>query len=316
MRGAAEYQDLVTVVATADTAAAYAYPDSTCRVPAVMGAWVTPPSETLSVKVEHPAGELASNGWPLSCTDIRVTPLNGTAPYSLLVAPAYHPPLQFSGNGALNYTVRLSHGQAFMLGLFDAQGNSWAYGPLHAGHNDDVACLAVNNGYALPSAGGVGVGVLAGGVVGAFVVGALGAVTLLWGCCLRGTKRRRMVRPLNAIRAPYSLTRPSSPCAAYAYTDLAAPTSSIAHGPRRGRRLTLFTARTPDDVRHQSAITSDRHRHARRPISIRFVPQPQAVRPLRRLAQPGIDASSVLHIRTITRLTECCCVRHGGGEQW
>ena len=184
----------MTVVSTADTAAAYAYPNSTCRVPSVMGAWVPSPSETLNVKIEHPAGDLASNGWPLSCTDIRVTPLNGTAPYSLLVAPAYHPPLEFQGNGAMNYTVRLSHGQAFMLGLFDSAGNSWAYGPLHAGHNDNVQCLGVNNGQSLPSAGGsIGIGALAAGVVGAFVVGALGAVLLLWGCVLRKGSRGSMV---------------------------------------------------------------------------------------------------------------------------
>lgn len=176
----------MTVASTSQTNAAYANATSECRVPSIMGSWVTPPSSTLDVKVEHPVGELASNGWPAACSDIRVTPRNGTAPYTLLVAPAFHPPVNITGTESMNYTVRLTHGQAFMLGVFDSAGNSFAFGPLHAGRSAELGCLAVATGKKLPVlAGGVAVGALAGGIVGAFVVGAIGGALVLWGLCIK-----------------------------------------------------------------------------------------------------------------------------------
>lgn len=158
-----------------------------------MGSWVTPPSSTLDVTVEHQAGVLASNGWPASCSDIRITPKNGTAPYTLLIAPAFHPPVNITSStrSSMNYTVRLTHGQAFMLGVYDSAGNSFAFGPLHAGYASDVSCLAVLTGQDMPGAksGGVSVGSLAGGIVAAFLVGAAGAALALWGCVIRKHKR-------------------------------------------------------------------------------------------------------------------------------
>lgn len=85
----------------------------------------------------------------------------------------------------MNYTIRLTHGQAFMAGVFDSSNppNSWAVGPLHAGHSDQLACLAVKTGQETPGGGSgfsPGIGGFAGGIVGAFLVGALGALLLAW----------------------------------------------------------------------------------------------------------------------------------------
>lgn len=53
------------------TAGAYATKDSQCRVPSVMGSWVTNKSDTLAVSVEGPSGNLAANAWPASCEPIE-----------------------------------------------------------------------------------------------------------------------------------------------------------------------------------------------------------------------------------------------------
>lgn len=92
----------------------------------------------------------------------------------------------------MNYTIRLTHGQSFMLGVFDSAGNSFAFGPLHAGKADDVRCLAVMTGQETPASvsGGVAIGALAGGVLAAFLLGAAGAALMLWGFVIRKHNRK------------------------------------------------------------------------------------------------------------------------------
>ncbi|ODN79681.1 hypothetical protein L202_03611 [Cryptococcus amylolentus CBS 6039] len=202
-------QDLFTVVPSADlTAAAYQNTSSTCRTPNVLESWVTPANETLDVSVTGVSGDLAINAWPPSCSDIQFTPKNGTAPYTLLIAPAAHPPLNItsSDTSSINYTVHLTHGQAFMAALYDSAGNSWAYGPLHAGYSDNVKCLGVATGEeADDPAAGYGLGALVGGVAGAFVVGALGAGLLLFFLFRRPRrpKRSESTEDLYANPRPY-----------------------------------------------------------------------------------------------------------------
>jgi hypothetical protein len=118
-------------------------------------------------------------------SDLQFTPKNGTPPYTLVIAPAYHPPVNITGNSTapLNYTIRMTHGQAFFASMYDKAGSSWAMGPFHAGTNKNVSCLQVLTGQsyvggAMPgvassSGGGVGVAALGGGIAGAFVAGAV-----------------------------------------------------------------------------------------------------------------------------------------------
>ncbi|WVQ83244.1 hypothetical protein IAT38_005383 [Cryptococcus sp. DSM 104549] len=201
-------QDLFTVVPSPDlTAEAYANTSSVCRTPQVLESWATPANETLDVAVTGAAGSVAINAWPPSCTDLQFTPKNGTAPFTLLIAPAFHPPINITSptRSPMNYTVRLSHGQAFMAAMYDARGNSWAYGPLHAGRSDDTRCLGVKVGESWEEGGGYGVGVLAGGVGGAFVVGALGAgvIAFFWG-------RKRAVKSSPSTLDLYHNPSPAS----------------------------------------------------------------------------------------------------------
>ena len=66
-----------------------------------------------------------------------------------------------------------------MAGVFDSAGNSFAFGPLHAGYSTDLSCLAVASGStAAKHKSGISGGAFAGGIIGAFIVGALGALLL------------------------------------------------------------------------------------------------------------------------------------------
>jgi len=105
----------------------------------------------------------------------------------------------------MNYTIRLTHGSAFWTTVFDATGASWSSGPFHAGTNQDVGCLATLTGQESVGGvmadtksegkGGVGIGALAGGVVGAFVAGlVLAALAMMF---LAKKKKRSHVSLLS-----------------------------------------------------------------------------------------------------------------------
>jgi hypothetical protein len=115
-------------------------------------------------------------------SDIRVTPKNGTAPFTLLVAPAFHPPVNITSPSlsSMNYTIRLTHGQAFMIGVYDSAGNSFAFGPLHAGDSNALGCLQVATGQTMPAVGSkITLSELVGSVTGSFVLGAIGATIVI-----------------------------------------------------------------------------------------------------------------------------------------
>ena len=118
-----------------------------------------------------------------------------------------HPPVNitsnttFASDNSMNYTIRLTHGSAFWTTIFDADGASWSSGPYHAGTNQDVGCLATLTGQDAvggvmadmksEGGGGIGIGALAGGVVGAFLAGLiLAALTMI---CLAKKKKRTHV---------------------------------------------------------------------------------------------------------------------------
>jgi hypothetical protein len=101
----------------------------------------------------------------------------------------------------MNYTVRLTHGQAFMAAVYDSAGNSWAVGPMHAGQSNNLACLSTKTGQAPPPVGGIPVAAMGGGIVGAFVVGA-GLAGLIFFFL---DKRRKRQEQLAARRATLDL---------------------------------------------------------------------------------------------------------------
>ncbi|KAJ6574736.1 hypothetical protein B0H19DRAFT_610412 [Mycena capillaripes] len=78
------------------------------------------------------------------CTDIQITPKNGTPPYIFTIAPTLHPPHNKTGpdQTPMNWTVNLSWGSPFFISVVDADMNFWAYGPLHSGQGTSIACLS------------------------------------------------------------------------------------------------------------------------------------------------------------------------------
>ncbi|KAJ7456628.1 hypothetical protein FB451DRAFT_1143328 [Mycena latifolia] len=135
------------------------------------------PLGPLDVDATVNSGSLSQYGWIDQCSDIQVTPKNGTPPYiftaSLLqVAPALHPPHNMTGKdqSAMNWTVSLSWGSPFFISVVDADMNFWAYGPLHSGQGTSISCLSgnSNSGQISPVAavasglGGLLLGVIAG----------------------------------------------------------------------------------------------------------------------------------------------------------
>lgn len=77
-------------------------------------------NQTLDVAIAGLDGLVAENGWPATCSDLMFTPKNGTGPYTLLIAPAFHPPVNISSNttfasdNSMNYTIRLVSGAALV----------------------------------------------------------------------------------------------------------------------------------------------------------------------------------------------------------
>jgi hypothetical protein len=156
---------------------------------------------------------------------LRFTPKNGTAPYTLIISPAMHPPVNISSNStfasdnSMNYTIRLSHGSAFWTTVFDATGASWSSGPYHAGTNKNVGCLATLTGQdsvggvmadsKSDSQGGVGIGALVGGIVGAFFAGLILAALAMMLLAKR-KKKRSHVCTLSPFLS-FSLSIPSLP---------------------------------------------------------------------------------------------------------
>jgi hypothetical protein len=138
-----------------------------------------------------------------------VTPKNGTAPYTLLIAPAFHPPVNITASSmtSMNYTIRVTHGQAFMIGVYDSAGNSFAFGPLHSGDSDDLSCLQVATGQSLQTTSQITGGALAGAVVGAFMIGAIGAAAILWAWGKKLEKKLRNVSQSRSSHGPIRTTK-------------------------------------------------------------------------------------------------------------
>ncbi|PFH54750.1 hypothetical protein AMATHDRAFT_72516 [Amanita thiersii Skay4041] len=129
---------------------------------------VTFPLGPLDVNAEVSNGPLSQYGWIDQCTDIAVTPRNGTPPYYFTVAPTLHPPYNITSQDArtMNWTVGLSWASPFFISVIDSDGNSWSNGPLHSGGFGPTKCLAAS-----PSGGEVSPGIAIGAGVGGLAVG-------------------------------------------------------------------------------------------------------------------------------------------------
>jgi len=140
---------------------------------------VTFPTGPLNVNGVVDNGPLSQFGWVDQCTDISVTPVNGTPPYIFTIAPALHPPYNITINGmsATNWTVSLTWASPFFISVVDSLGNSWANGPLHSGENGPTGCLtgAVDAGSPKKKVPTTTIGAGVGGIVVGLVAGIVAA---------------------------------------------------------------------------------------------------------------------------------------------
>ncbi|KIJ45094.1 hypothetical protein M422DRAFT_67256 [Sphaerobolus stellatus SS14] len=150
----------------------------------------TMPTNTLSAKLESPAGPLSPYGWIPSCTDLSVTPQSGTPPFTLTIAPSLHPPLNITSNdmSPIKWTVSLSWSSSFFVSLVDAKGITWSAGLLHSG-SGDTSCLSGSGSNKL----GISVGATVGAAVGGLLVGT--ALSILF--MLLVFRRRNSARPMK-----------------------------------------------------------------------------------------------------------------------
>jgi hypothetical protein len=89
-----------------------------------------PPNLQVDATVDN--GALSQTGWIDQCTDISILPKNGTAPYTLTIAPALHSPYNITSNdmSSINWTDSLNYASEFYVGLYESDGNMWSNGPL------------------------------------------------------------------------------------------------------------------------------------------------------------------------------------------
>lgn len=109
----------------------------------------------------------------------------------------------------MNYTVRLTHGQAFMASVYDSAGNSFTVGPLHAGHSDNLKCLATYTGQAPPPPEGISAGAMGGGIAGAFLAGGLIAGGIFFWLDKRRKHRERLAARRETLDL-YAEPRPAN----------------------------------------------------------------------------------------------------------
>ncbi|KZW02407.1 hypothetical protein EXIGLDRAFT_829295 [Exidia glandulosa HHB12029] len=159
-------------------------------------------------------GKASTIGFFDQCSSLHVTPLEGTPPYTLTIAPSLVPPINITSDKreTLSWQISLSWGANFWISMSDATGMSWSAGPMHSGGPGHTECLTQTKMFTKREIAGASVGSLFAGLL-------LALVPLLF---LLASKRRRarisvLVRPstldprLEGPVTPYYATTPSFP---------------------------------------------------------------------------------------------------------
>ncbi|KAI1797536.1 hypothetical protein LXA43DRAFT_934581 [Ganoderma leucocontextum] len=194
------------------------YPASGSSAPACQN--LTYPAGALDVTAKTQDGSWSQYGWIPQCTDIAITPNNGTPPYTYTIAPTLRPPINFTSDtkDTQDWTVSLAFGLPFWLSVVDANGWTWTNGPLHSGNSGQASCLSsapiplsrkMDSALSTKATIGVGVGALALGIL----VGTLSVYLYLF---VRRREqwdspdpRRKSLEPLDPNML--GLNHPSSP---------------------------------------------------------------------------------------------------------
>ncbi|EDR07351.1 uncharacterized protein LACBIDRAFT_298423 [Laccaria bicolor S238N-H82] len=166
----------------------------------------------LSIDAQVNNGPLSQVGWIDQCSDISITPKNGTPPYLLTIAPALHPPYNISSPDmrSINWTVSLSWASPFFISVVDSAGNMWANGLLHSGQGSSSACLAGNTtstgSSTVKSVVAIGSGV--GGLALGLFIGVLTAFFFLRRHYKKKDQRRSVYMADSMPNSPHALLDP------------------------------------------------------------------------------------------------------------
>ncbi|KAI0028296.1 hypothetical protein K488DRAFT_58955, partial [Vararia minispora EC-137] len=148
---------------------------------------VTFPAGAMDVTAAVSGGAFSQYGWIPQCSDVSVTPVNGTPPYTLTVAPALRPPLNITSSkrDTIKWTDTLAFGLPFFISLIDSEGNKWSQGPLHSATGDD-SCLSSSKSSSTSRTAAIAGGTAIAGLIA-------GAACTAVGFCVasRVTARRR-----------------------------------------------------------------------------------------------------------------------------
>ncbi|KAK0232438.1 hypothetical protein EDD85DRAFT_847894 [Armillaria nabsnona] len=160
---------------------------------------VTSPVLSANGTVSQPSGPMSQYGFINQCTDVSVTPNEGTPPFTLTIAPALHPPYNLTSNtmDPITWTVSLSRAMPFFMSMVSSEGKTWVNGPLHVGAFGPTDCLApgtVNADHAKSIAARAGVGGLFGGAI--FVAGIL-IILFIWRRRRQGMHWSKMMEDLT-----------------------------------------------------------------------------------------------------------------------
>jgi len=196
----------------------------------------------LDVQATDENGPLSQFGWIDQCTDISILPKNGTAPYTLTIAPSLHPPYNITSNdmSSINWTDSLNYASEFYVGLYDSAGNMWSNGPLHSGSGGTTGCLAGQASHAYNddqidaviqftfSSGLVQPAIAIGAGVGGLVIGLLIGLSVPF-LLIRRYYKRKMQAGIASLPGSPSVRAHANLPGDFQYIYKSIPTSGISH---------------------------------------------------------------------------------------
>ncbi|KAF8078241.1 hypothetical protein FPV67DRAFT_1557604 [Lyophyllum atratum] len=222
---------------------------------------VTFPLGSLDIEAVVANGPLSQFGWVEQCTDISISPKNGTPPYTITVAPALHSPYNITTNdmASMNWTVSLSWASPFFISVVDSLGNLWSHGPLHSGGGGRTACLALDD---VSSETWVGPSVTVGAGVGGLVIGSLLGIASAYifmkyrrrkelrGAFMHLSSASHLLTPVGGApsNSSFSQYRPAS---SVAISGHAQDTSLASSNPSNNKNSSLLSDLSPGPSRYQ-----------------------------------------------------------------
>ncbi|KAH8835852.1 hypothetical protein DL96DRAFT_1702808 [Flagelloscypha sp. PMI_526] len=163
------------------------------------------PLGPLQVEAISKTGPISQFGWIDQCSDIAITPKNGTPPYTITISPTLHPVynITLKGQETFNWTVALSWASPFFISVSDSASNFWSNGPLHSGGGPGTSTKCLNT----DGQESVSIGAIVGTGVGGLVVGALiGIGSVIFFFRYKTNRRRGKFEALDmssAVVVPY-----------------------------------------------------------------------------------------------------------------